>query len=193
MRFRAFLLVHLIGCAAAVIAPRPAASSTLVNPVVAIVNGVIIAHGNELAPPFTVAVENDTLCFYDGAGRRFARSSTTKAESALPRPRLIGPPPSGLGATTPALAAAQIAHLLAGGGLVAFGHDYLCVFPPSSAGEVLADVRWVTQHAAELSTVLPPGDPLLQDLLYPVPLSPPPSQDDATLRMPDPEGRVAVR
>jgi len=83
---------------------------------------------------------------------------------------------------------------LSAGGLVAFGHSYMCVFPPSTAGEVLKDVRWVTQHAAELTTVLPPGDPLLQDLLYPTPLAPPPRpQDDATLRIEDPEGHVAVR
>src|SRR4030095_13602274 len=140
---------------------------------------------------FTVKAENDTLCFYDGAGRRFARAASPEPAASIPRPRLIGPAPSGLGATTPELAAAQIAHLLSAGGLVAFGHGYLCVFPPSTAGEVLADVRWVTQHAAELTTVLPPGDPLLRDLLYPTPLAPPPSQDDATLRIEDPEGRFA--
>jgi hypothetical protein len=190
MRFRCFLLLILFGCAPAISATSPALGSTLVNPVAAIVNGVIIAHGNELSPPFMVAVENDTLCFYDGAGRRFARASAPlEPANNIPRPRLIGPPPSGLGSITPTLAAAQIAHLLSAGGLVAFGHSYLCVFPPSSAGEVLADVRWVTQHAAELTTVLPPGDPLLQDLLYPTPLGPPPSpQDDATLRIFDPKG-----
>jgi len=194
MRYRFFQLSQLLVCALTMLPAHSVRATTRVNVVPAIVNGVIIAHGTELAPPFTVAVENDTLCFYDGAGRRFARADATNEPAKdLPRPKLIGPPPSGLGHTTPTLAAAQIAHLLSAGGLVAFGHEYLCVFPPSSASEVLADVRWVTQHAAELTTVLPPGDPLLQDLLYPVPLGPPPNQDDATLRIEDPEGRVAFR
>lgn len=169
-----------------------------VTPMVAIANGVIIAHGNELAPPFKVAVENDTLCFYDGEGRRFARSTTDPEEnapaSALPRPPLVGPAPTSPGLSGhPALVAAQIAHLLSAGGLVAIGQSYLRVFPPSSAGAVLADVRWVIQHAAELVGVLPPGDPLLRDLLYPTPLAPPPhAEDDATLRIEHPEGRASL-
>jgi hypothetical protein len=177
-------------------AATTAGSSPIVTPVAAIANGVIIAHGNELSPPFKVAVENDTLCFYDGAGRRFARSAPdeTLPAPAIPRPSLLGPAPTSAGApSAPAIAAAQITHLLSGGGLVAFGTSYLCVFPPSSAGDVLADVRWVIQHAAELAGVLPPSDPLLRDLLYPVPLEPAPgSEDDATLRIEDPAGRVAL-
>ena len=192
MQFRDLRRFNLLLCAFAMLPASSALGSTRVNPVATIDNGVIIAHGNELSPPFTVAAENDTLCFYDGAGRRFARANApVESASSIPRPRLVGPPSAGN--TTPEIAAAQIAHLLSTGGLVAFGRGYLWVFPSSAASEVLADVRWVALHAAELTTVLPPGDPLLQDLLNPMPLGPPPTMpDDAMLRVDDP-GHVAVR
>jgi hypothetical protein len=173
----------------------PAAVGAPIMTPLAIANGVIIAHGNELTPPFKVAVENDTLCFYDGQGRRFTGSAEEEAAAAtqIPRPTLLGPAPASSVTGHPAVAAAQIAHLLSSGGLVALGRSYLRVFPPSTAGAVLADVRWVIQHAAELVGVLPPGDPLLRDLMYPAPLAPAPSaEDDATLRIEDPEGQVAL-
>jgi hypothetical protein len=194
MQLRAFLLFNVLVGTLIVMPLSSAHGSPLVNSVAAIVNGVIIAHGNELSPPFMIAVENDTLCFYDGAGRRFARTeSADMPVGSIPRPSLMGPAPSGRNVTSPAaVAAAQIQHLLAGGGLVAFGRTYLCVFPPAAAVEVLADVRWVTQHAGELSSILPPGDPLLQDLLNPAPLDPPRAKDDATLRR-TPEGRMALQ
>ena len=151
--------------------PRAPLPSTMI-----IANGVVIAHGNELAPPFTLAMESDSLCIYDGAGRRFASDAAPERAApgpTLPVPRLLATAATHREATPPEVRLAQIAHLLRGGGALAFGDSYLVAFPPASAAEVLPDLRWIAEHGVLLSGQLPPASPFLRDLMWPARLAPP--------------------
>jgi hypothetical protein len=133
---------------------------------------VVFAYGNELAPPYRVDVEDHLLCVYDGTGRRFVGGTSP---TPRPEPHLHPEMEAGadVAAPDPAIAAAQITHLLSRGGLVALGRSYLRAFPAATAMTVLERVRWVVQHASENTLATPPGDTFLGDLLHPAPLPPP--------------------
>jgi hypothetical protein len=138
-------------------------------------SGVVIAHGNELRPPFTLAIESDTLCIYDGTGRRFASTAAlarAEPEPVLPVPRLLAPAPASRETARPEIRMAQIAHLLRAGGALAFGDSYLVAFPPASAALVLPDLRWIAEHAVHLSGQLPQTNPFFRDLMWPARLTP---------------------
>ncbi len=194
---RALLVLLTIGLIAPACPAR--ADSNPASPpapaTIAVSRGVIIAHGNELPSPFTLAVENDTLRIYDASGRRFTTSSLTEGAtgtSALPRPRLLSaatdraaPRPAGSSPRDdeapvprplrPEIQMAQIAHLLATGGAVAFGQSYLIALPPTSAAEALPSWRWIAEHAVTVSGHLPQANPFFRDLLWPARLAPAPS------------------
>ena len=141
----------------------------------AIAEGVVIAHGNELRPPFTLAIEADSLCIYDGTGRRFTSDAALESAApapGLPVPRLLAAVPAREQAISPEVRMAQIAHLLRAGGALAFGDSYLVAFPPASAAEVLPDLRWIAEHAVHLSGELPQANPFFRDLMWPARLSP---------------------
>jgi hypothetical protein len=135
----------------------------------------VIAHGNEITPPFTLAVEGDSLCIYDAVGRRFASDAALENPApapGLPVPRLLATTPGGGPAVSPEVRLAQIAHLLRAGGAVAFGDSYLVAFPPASAADLLPDLRWIAEHAVHLSGALPQTNPLFRDLMWPARLAP---------------------
>jgi len=156
--------------------PQPDESRGPLPQRMVIANGVVIARGNELRPPFTLAIEDDSLCIYDGTGRRFANDAAMESAapalgSGLPVPRLLAAAARG-GVTSPAVRMAQLAHLLRAGGALAFGDSYLVAFPPASAAEVLPDLRWIAEHAVHLSGELPPTNPFFRDLMWPARLAP---------------------
>jgi hypothetical protein len=180
---RCFTVLAVVTFCSGLISPvlhaRPAGVPPLPEPTAAIHTGVVFAYGNELVPPYTVAVEDQMLCVYDGTGRRFAGGS----ELASGKPPVPAPEPplqpqmndgADVAAPNPTIAAAQVTHLLSRGGLVALGRTYLRAFPAATALSVLEKVRWIVQHAGEITLAMPPGDDsFLGDLLKPAPLPPP--------------------
>lgn len=158
------VLVLLASIPAPAAAPRPAAADPALPTELTVPCGTVIAYGNELRPPFSLALEGDTLVVVDARGRRLASP-------------LVAAPPEPGGAS-PAVRMAQLAHLLARGGLLAFGSSYALVFPPARAGEVLAHLHWVMDSAPHLGAFLPQDDPLLRDLLRPARLAEPPDEGD---------------
>lgn len=173
------LFLCLVASLNAPLLPAPAArgdeSHALLPARTVIAGGVVIARGNELRPPFTLAIEADSLCIYDGTGRRFASNAALESAApapGLPVPRLLATPPAREKATSPEVRMAQIAHLLRAGGALAFGDSYLVAFPPASAAAVLPDLRWIAEHAVHLSGELPPTNPFFRDLMWPARLAP---------------------
>lgn len=162
------VLVLLASIAAPALAPRPATAGPAAGPALptelTVPCGTVIAHGNELQPPFSLALDGDTLVVEDARGRRLA--------SPLPA---AGSQPGGAGR---AVRLAQLAHLLARGGLFAFGSSYALAFPPARATEVLSHLHWVMDGASHLGAFLPQDDPLLRDLLQPARLADPPDGAD---------------
>ena len=179
---RCFTVLAAVACLSAFTTPALQARPAAISPVTPspplpeqagpITTGVVFAYGNELVPPYTVAVEDHMLCVYDGSGRRFVGGTSPKP---VPQPRLHPKTEDGADVAflDPAIAAAQITHLLSRGGLIALGRSYLRAFPPTTALTVLERVRWVVQHASENTLATPPGDTFLGDLLHPAPLPPP--------------------
>jgi hypothetical protein len=152
--------------------PVEGAETSLPNSVT-IPDGLIIAHGNELNPPYTLTARGDTLSIIDGAGRHFANAvPPSQNTDQIPIPRLLAAP--GLAApANPEIRLAQIAHLLGAGGVIAFGSSYLIAFPPASAATLLPDLRWVAENAVIVSGQIPQASPFFRDLMWPVELAPP--------------------